>query len=149
MQKLKYILLFILLTGLFVLCSLHTAATDTTNTAKVTLQPQISTLGAGVELTDIAPKAPIVPEVPDILKRIGFCESGNNQFRPDGSLKVSRTNDVGKYQINLSAHADQAKKMGYDLTTEYGNTMFALWLYNTEGTNPWNASKHCWVNSQQ
>ena len=147
MQKLKYILLFILLTGLFVLCSLHTAA-NTSQSPKVTPQPQISSLGAGVELSDIDTKTPALPEVPDILKRIGFCESGNNQFRPDGSLKVSYTNDVGKYQINLSAHADQAKKMGYDLNTEYGNTLFALWLYNIQGTSPWNASKHCWGNSQ-
>lgn len=87
-----------------------------------------------------------IPEVPAILKKIGECESGNRQFYDDGTVVRGNINplDLGKYQINLGYHEESAKRLGYDLYTEEGNTKYALHLYNTAGTSPWNWSKHCW-----
>lgn len=87
-----------------------------------------------------------IPEVPSILKKIGQCESGNKQFHDDGTVVKGNLNplDTGKYQINLGYHGDTAKKLGYDLYTEEGNTKYALYLYDTAGTSPWTWSKWCW-----
>ena len=45
---------------------------------------------------------PEISEIPGILKKIAFCESGNKQFNSDGSVLRGKQNsrDVGKWQIN-------------------------------------------------
>lgn len=52
--------------------------------------------------------------------------------------------DVGKYQINETYHLAEAQKMGMNIYTLEGNTDFALYLYNKNGTKDWNWSKSCW-----
>lgn len=96
-----------------------------------------------VQTTLIAPE---MPEVPSILKEIGRCESHNQQFDKDGSVTRGKVNhdDVGKYQINEYWNGKQAKALGYDIYTELGNTQMALWMYDHQGTTPWNSSKSCW-----
>jgi len=88
----------------------------------------------------------IKPEIPDILKKIAFCESGNKQFNSDGSVLRGKQNsrDVGKWQINEFYHLANAQKIGIDIYTEAGNTEYALYLYNKNGTRDWNWSKSCW-----
>jgi len=84
--------------------------------------------------------------VPKILKRIAFCESGNEQFEKDGTIKRGRINpqDIGKYQINLKYWKAEAEELGYDLFTEEGNTQMALYIFNKVGTKAWSWSVKCW-----
>lgn len=88
--------------------------------------------------------------IPPTLKKIGECESGGQQFKEDGSVVkgVVNSQDTGKYQINLTYHQKKAEEMGINLFTEEGNETYALHLYETEGTKPWNASKHCWLSTE-
>lgn len=85
-------------------------------------------------------------EIPLQLEKIAFCESGGNQFNLDGTVKRGIINplDIGKFQINLKYHQTRAEAMGLNLFTLKGNTEYALWLYKTEGSSPWNWSKSCW-----
>lgn len=116
--------------------------------AKSAARYEAKLLASGAQVTIPPPKPtpPPIPSVPSILARIGWCESGNKQFEADGSVRRGRANprDVGKYQINETYHLATAKRMGYDIYTELGNTLYALHLYNTQGTMPWNWSRHCW-----
>jgi hypothetical protein len=72
------------------------------------------------------------------------------QFNEDGTIRghsnKNGTYDIGFMQIN-SIHLGEAESMGYNLDTLYGNVMFSLWLYDKEGTSPWNPSKQCWESS--
>jgi len=87
-----------------------------------------------------------VKSVPKILQNISWCESKNRQFNTDGSVYRGSINpkDVGKYQINEFYHLEASKKLGMDIYTEEGNEAYALWLYQHDGTTPWNWSKGCW-----
>lgn len=89
---------------------------------------------------------PTVDSVPVILKKISWCESQNRQFEKDGSIHRGKINpqDVGKYQINEYYHLATSKKKGMDIYTLEGNRTYALHLYKTQGTTPWNWSKPCW-----
>lgn len=83
-------------------------------------------------------------KLPEVFTRIARCESGNRQFKENGDVLVSRTNDVGRYQINLKAHGANAKKLGIDIYSEEGNETYALYLYNRDGLKPWKNSARCW-----
>lgn len=81
-----------------------------------------------------------------VLAEIARCES---RFRHlDASGKILRgtltPEDVGVMQINEFFHADEAKKLGFNLHTVDGNMDYAKYIYDKKGTQPWNASKHCW-----
>jgi hypothetical protein len=95
-----------------------------------------------------APQVEVVEikKIPNELHWIGFCESRNRQFKEDGSLVRGIVNplDVGKYQINEKYHLAESKRLGFDIYTEEGNTDYALWLYEHQGSKPWNWSKPCW-----
>lgn len=99
-----------------------------------------------VQASEIKAPEVEVKQIPDILHAIGFCESGNRQFHEDGTVVKGKVNnqDIGKYQINLKYHGAKAQELGFDLYTEQGNTDYALWLYEQEGSHPWNWSKPCW-----
>jgi len=93
---------------------------------------------------DQKPEKQSTTVVPAIMEKIAVCESGGNQFKPDGQVKISRTGDVGKYQINLKVHLARSKKLGYDIYTLKGNEDYAMWLYVRSGTRSWYMSQHCW-----
>lgn len=99
-----------------------------------------------VQNTALAVVSSSIPEVPDILKRIAECESGGRQFKDDGSVVrgIANPQDIGKYQINLYWNGAKAKELGYDLFTEEGNTLMALYLYHSRGTKDWSWSAGCW-----
>lgn len=98
---------------------------------------------------------PITPDFPSMLQRICNAEvTGNpntmsHQFNKDGSVVRGRVNasDVGYCQVNEAINNDLARKMGYDIFTEQGNKDFAVYLFNTRGTEPWNSSKSMWCPS--
>ena len=100
--------------------------------------------------TYIAPPRSI--EIPIELKRIGSCESTGSpynepvQFNEDGTVLRGRVNsrDVGAYQINEFYWLEKSVELGIDIYTEEGNKEMALWIYNQNGTSPWNWSKECW-----
>lgn len=86
------------------------------------------------------------------LEKICACESGDGtigsarQFKNDGTLIIGivDNDDRGMCQINRRYHKDTAESMGLDIDTEQGNIKYANYLYETQGSKPWNASKKCW-----
>lgn len=97
--------------------------------------------------------------LPQVMLDIGWCESRNDQSKTgynyrhreitlaDGSTTTERylwSRDIGRFQINDYYHTEAARRLGMDIYTEEGNTLYALRLYNTNGTKDWNASKPCW-----
>jgi hypothetical protein len=119
-----------------------TITTDSTSTPeKVTKSPNAETT------------------LPKVLLDIAWCESRNNQsaigynYRTrtitleDGSTTTEKyvwSKDIGTFQINDFYHLETARKMGFDIYTVEGNTQYALFLYNSNGTRDWNPSKPCW-----
>jgi hypothetical protein len=106
--------------------------------AKATIEPEVAYAERIVEVP--------VKEIPPIMKKIAKCESNDTHFKNGQVLMVSNTNksvDIGRYQIN-TIHAQTASKLGLDLTLEKDNETFAMHLYETQGTEPWYSSRHCW-----
>lgn len=81
-----------------------------------------------------------------IMQKIAYCESRNRQFAEDGSVfrGVVNTKDVGIFQINEKYHLSDSKKMGLSIDTIDGNMKYARHLYESQGTQPWSASRPCW-----
>ena len=65
-------------------------------------------------------------------------ENGKVLWNYDGS------DDVGMCQINLSAHEQIAKELGYNLFETKGNINYANLLFEREGSAPWFKSEGCW-----
>jgi len=86
-----------------------------------------------------------------ILAEIAGCESQFRHFRDDGEIIRGLINngDIGVMQINEGYHADEAQKLGLDLKTLQGNMAFAKWLYEKQGTAPWQSSSDCWAKYQK
>jgi len=80
------------------------------------------------------------------LVKIARCESGLRQFDDNGKVLKSYlgSNDWGVLQINKTYHLKKAQELGFDIDTTEGNIAYGKWLYQREGTRPWNASKNCW-----
>ncbi len=83
-----------------------------------------------------------------IMAKVAWCESRNRQWNKDGSIFRGKVNpsDVGVMQINTYYHEKKAKEMGIDLMTLEGNLKYGKYLYEKEGTTPWNSSSPCWAN---
>ncbi|HEY5383250.1 MAG TPA: transglycosylase SLT domain-containing protein [Candidatus Paceibacterota bacterium] len=84
-----------------------------------------------------------------IMIAVAECESHFHQYATDGSVYRGKVNnlDVGVMQINEHYHSDIAAKLGLDLYTIQGNTAYAQYLYQKEGTAPWSSSEPCWSKS--
>ncbi len=81
-----------------------------------------------------------------IMAVISGCESHYRQYDSDGNIYRGEVNnkDVGLMQINEHYHLEDAKALGYNIYTIEGNLAFARYLYNHEGTAPWDSSGYCW-----
>lgn len=84
-----------------------------------------------------------------VMIEIARCESKFRQFNKDGSvLKNSLgSSATGMFQIMASIHEPVADKLGLDINTIQGNAAYARYLYDKQGTKPWQAdpkSKNCW-----
>jgi hypothetical protein len=105
----------------------------------------------------------IVPQpIPPILERIAACESMGDvnaqprQFQANGDVlwgseegpdgkTITVKRDVGEFQINTWAHADELKALGLDVIhSQADNIKYALMLYARNGTADWVASQDCW-----
>lgn len=115
-----------------------------------------NTITATNNVTIAAPLAPSFP----VLDRIARAESHNSQFCTKALAAVNMchnyeigsplvrpnkngTYDVGMYQIN-SIHLAAALAQGFDVYTEKGNRAYAEYLFTTQGSEPWSASKKNW-----
>ena len=81
-----------------------------------------------------------------IMIEIARCESTFRQLDSDGEIHRGKVNqsDVGVMQINEYYHLNTAEKKDIDIYTIEGNMAYARYLYEKQGTQPWNSSKACW-----
>jgi hypothetical protein len=117
---------------------------------RVTPEPQESLISGPLleaPRTGMPPK-PEAPSrtAPPVLKRIAFCESGDRHFDAHGNVIRGKVNpeDIGRFQINQAMWGKNAEKLGYDIFSEEGNLLMALYLYEKQGTRPWVYSQKCW-----
>ena len=80
----------------------------------------------------------------DLLREIVRCESGGNPLALNRSSGAS-----GLGQHLRSYYSARAEAVGYpdeliDPFRPRQNSRVTAWLLATQGTRPWNASKHCW-----
>lgn len=82
-----------------------------------------------------------------VLGSIAQCESNMTQFKADGSILRGLVNqsDVGVMQINEAYHLKSSQRLGMDIYTLDGNIQYGAWLLKHQGTQPWDASKNCWI----
>ena len=81
-----------------------------------------------------------------VMIAIAGCESHFEQLDKDGKvIKNPNSSAVGVFQIMASIHAGSAdQKLGLNIYTLQGNAAYARYLYESQGTAPWNDSKSCW-----
>ena len=79
-----------------------------------------------------------------VLDRISKCENGGSHYDKNGQVAINKTQDIGKYQINVPIWGKKATEMGLDLSKESDNKIFAEYLYENFGSEPWVHSKKCW-----
>jgi hypothetical protein len=81
-----------------------------------------------------------------MLVKICKAESGGKQFKPNGDVLrgIVNPSDIGFCQINEYINNDEARRLGYDIYTEKGNKDYAVYLFLTRGTEPWNSSREVW-----
>lgn len=151
-----FIMIEIITTSLFVLSSVYgapvlaSADTISTTTAPlVTVNKQETTVKnrfltqKQLELEKIAKE--YFKDDP-ILVKIAGCESQFRQYDSKGDTLTGRVNkgDLGLMQINKYYHAEKAEELGFDLNHVEGNMAYAQYLYDREGSKPWNSSSKCW-----
>ncbi len=84
-----------------------------------------------------------------IMVQVARCESTFRHTLKDGSVLHGMVDpaDTGVMQINKRYHESAATALGLDLNDIYDNMTYARHLYEVQGTQPWNASAPCWINS--
>ena len=80
-----------------------------------------------------------------ILSEVARCESQFRHFGKNGNIirGMINTKDVGVMQINEEYHREKAKTLGLDIYSLEGNLAYAQYLYEKEGTKPWQSSVKC------
>lgn len=112
---------------------------STTGIAEATRRPPVKNANKPDPQVVIA-----LSSLPNRLKKIAKCESGFRQFKDGKPLQNPESSATGVFQIMYSIHAKHARARGWNLNTIKGNIAYATYLYNNEGTKPWNPSKNCW-----
>ncbi len=86
-----------------------------------------------------------------IMVAISGCESFYRQYDTNGKIYRGEINnkDVGLMQINEHYHLDDSKALGYNIYSIEGNLSYARYLYEQEGTAPWDSSSYCWSQSKE
>ncbi len=81
-----------------------------------------------------------------VMVQVARCESTFRHSLADGSVLRGKVDsaDTGVMQINLRYHEKRAQSLGLDVRTLEDNLAYARNLYETQGTQPWNASAPCW-----
>ncbi len=81
-----------------------------------------------------------------IMLEIARCESKYRQYTDAGNPLYGGYlgKMVGIFQVYSDIHLSGARAMGMDIETAEGNIAYARYLYDREGTRPWNSSISCW-----
>lgn len=81
-----------------------------------------------------------------IMIEIARCESHLRQFDSKGNVLKGIVNpkDKGVFQISETYWLDVSNQLDYNIYAVNGNIQMARYIYDTQGTKPWNASKGCW-----
>lgn len=81
-----------------------------------------------------------------VMIQVARCESTFQHTLADGSILRGRVDsaDTGVMQINERYHLKTAAAMGLNLEDLHGNMAYARYLYEKQGTTPWNSSSACW-----
>lgn len=84
-----------------------------------------------------------------VMVQVARCESTFRHDLSDGSVLRGKVDpaDTGVMQINKRYHEATAIKLGLDLENIRDNMAYARYLYEKQGTQPWNASRPCWGNT--
>jgi hypothetical protein len=85
-----------------------------------------------------------------VMADIASCESHFRQYDKSGSVLHGEQvyEDIGVMQINQTYHGKTSAQLGFDITTTQGNVAYAKYVYDKQGTTPWNSSKPCWGKSK-
>lgn len=129
-------------------------AQEITETAAVTAatkepeaeQPEFVTAGTPIPSDVVEQRVREVFAAYPEMVYVAWCESRWRHTNPDGTVlrgQIDR-DDTGVMQINLRYHLQTALDKGKDVETLEGNLAYALYLRQTQGTTPWNASRDCW-----
>lgn len=81
-----------------------------------------------------------------VMVQVARCESTFRHTLADGTVLRGYVDnrDTGVMQINTYYHGETAEKMNLDLEDIHDNMAYARHLYETQGTQPWSASRPCW-----
>jgi hypothetical protein len=79
-----------------------------------------------------------------LARKIIFCESTVYSGAVGNHAVVGK--DIGYWQINTYFHESDALKMGYNIYKWEDNLEYGFWLLSKQGTQPWSASRGCWLN---
>jgi hypothetical protein len=81
-----------------------------------------------------------------VMIEIARCESKFRQYTDAGNPLYGGHGGkmVGVFQIYSDVHAAFAKSLLMDIETLDGNLEYAKYLYDRDGTHPWNSSAACW-----
>lgn len=81
-----------------------------------------------------------------VMIQVARCESTFRHTLADGTVLRGHVDnaDTGVMQINKRYHEKTATSMGLDLENIQDNMAYARYLYEKQGTQPWNASSPCW-----
>jgi hypothetical protein len=84
-----------------------------------------------------------------VMIQVARCESTFRHTLADGSVLRGLVDnaDTGVMQINKRYHLAKATSMGLNLEDLQDNMAYARHLYETQGVQPWNASRPCWGNT--
>ena len=80
-------------------------------------------------------------EIPEVMKRIAFCESSNNHKARNNSSSAKGTYQIIKGTEEL---CEKWLDVELDMLNRNDNELCAMWLFNRYKTKPWRASKSCW-----
>ena len=121
-----------------------TLAIDVTSTAPTHTVAQAHTHNYGHSVEKVV--RAYFKDIP-IMAEVAWCESRFVHTDPHtGTVKRGHMNpaDLGVMQINEYYHGVRAHALNLDLTKLEDNLAYARYLYEKEGTRPWNASQFCW-----
>lgn len=139
----------------FYVAALPTTTTTTTTTTTAPPPPPPTTAPPVTTTAPPPPPPPAptytgsyreqFPHVPDIMWTIAGCESyGRPDAGPNWTAANPTSSARGAWQDLKSTWNGYAGYASADLAPPHIQVEFNMSLYQSMGTRPWNASKHCW-----
>lgn len=124
-----------------------TAVAADTTYGTIIDSPVVSREVIGAKATEAAVRE-YFADIP-VMIAVARCESTFRHTLEDGSILrgVVDNRDTGVMQINLGYHEATATNLGLDVENIYDNMAYARHLYETQGVQPWSASRPCWGNT--